>query len=77
MPPTIVDGERWYAGYPGFRDARLDVPDNWFEVTETAADWLARMDAASVWWGSAADGGRVLTITARTPRRDLTALSSA
>jgi glycosyltransferase involved in cell wall biosynthesis len=28
-PQVVADGERWYAAYPGFRDARLDLPDDW------------------------------------------------
>ena len=76
VPPTIVDGDRWYAGYPGFRDPRLDMPDRWFDVSDTAADWLARLDAISVGWETCDDGVRALTITARSPRRDLASLSS-
>lgn len=75
VPPTIVEGDRWYAGYPGFRDPRLDLPDRWFDVSD-AADWLARLDATSVSWEPSDDGGRALTITARSPRPDLAALCS-
>ncbi|MFY1669932.1 glycosyltransferase family 2 protein [Plantactinospora sp. WMMB334] len=76
VPPTIVDGERWYAGYPGFRDPRLELPDDWFDVSGAAADWLARLEAVSVDWETCADGERALTVTARTPRRDLASLTS-
>ncbi|MEO3926540.1 glycosyltransferase family 2 protein [Micromonosporaceae bacterium B7E4] len=76
VPPTIVDGDRWYAGYPGFRDPRLDLPDAWFDVSDTAADWLARLEAVAVSWETCDDGERVLTVTARTPRRDLASLTS-
>jgi poly(ribitol-phosphate) beta-N-acetylglucosaminyltransferase len=77
VPPTVVDGDRWYAGYPGFRDARLSVPDNWFDVTDAAAEWIAKLDAMSVSWQSLDAGGRALTITARSPLTELTALCSA
>ncbi|GAB3975245.1 glycosyltransferase family 2 protein [Plantactinospora veratri] len=76
VPPTIVDGDRWYAGYPGFRDARLEMPDRWFDVSDTAADWLARMDAVDLAWDTAPDGSRGLTVTAHTPRRNLASLTS-
>ncbi|MGX7671864.1 glycosyltransferase family 2 protein [Plantactinospora sp. DSM 117369] len=76
VPPTIVDGDRWYAGYPGFRDPRLDLPDAWFDVSDTAADWLARLEAVAITWETCEDGERALTVTARTPRRDLASLTS-
>ncbi|MFY1691505.1 glycosyltransferase family 2 protein [Plantactinospora sp. WMMB782] len=76
VPPTIVDGDRWYAGYPGFRDARLAMPDRWFDVSDAAADWLARMDAVDLRWETAPDGSRGLTITAHTPRRNMASLTS-
>jgi glycosyltransferase involved in cell wall biosynthesis len=76
VPPTIIDGDRWYAGYPGFRDPRLNMPDEWFEVSGSAADWLARLEAIVATWGTCPDGERALTVIARTPRRDLVALAS-
>ncbi|MEQ4303020.1 glycosyltransferase family 2 protein [Plantactinospora sp. B6F1] len=76
VPPTIIDGDRWYAGYPGFRDPRLDLPDAWFDVSDTAADWLARLEVVAVTWETCDDGERALTVTARTPRRDLASLAS-
>ncbi|MEE6259012.1 glycosyltransferase family 2 protein [Plantactinospora sonchi] len=76
VPPTIIDGTRWYAGYPGFRDPRLDMPDEWFDVSETAPDWLARLEAIVATWDTCPDGERALTIIARTPRRDLIPLTS-
>lgn len=76
VPPTIEDGDRWYAGYPGFRDPRLDLPDRWFDVSDSAADWLARMDAIDLEWETGPDGARGLTVTAYTPRRNLISLTS-
>ncbi|WP_319458451.1 glycosyltransferase family 2 protein [Micromonospora sp. RTP1Z1] len=71
IPPAVVEGDRWYAGYPGFRDERLGMPDRWFEITDTAADWIARLDTISV----ALDGNRALSVTARSPRSDLPRLA--
>lgn len=76
VPATVVEGDRWYAAYPGFRDPARDFPDNWFEVTDSTADWLAKFDVTSIGW-EGSDSGRILTVTARSPRPDLLALSTA
>jgi len=74
IPPAVVDGDRWYAAYPGFRDARLALPDSWFEITDVAAEWIARLDAVSVAWESGGDGRRAIVVVARSPRPDLSEL---
>ena len=76
VPPTITDGDRWFASYPGFRDGPTALPDSCFDVTESAVDWMAKLDATSVEWESGDDGERMVTITARSPLPDLTALCS-
>ncbi len=63
-PPVVVVGDRWYASYPGFRDPERGLPDDWFDVTDDAANWLAKLDATAATWGSAADGRRILVVTA-------------
>lgn len=73
IPAAVVDGERWYAGYPGFRDPQLQIPDCWYEITDTAADWVARLDTVS----AAFEGSRALLVTARSPRPDLPELASS
>lgn len=70
-PPVVEDGGRLYASYPGFRDPARRLPDSWFDITDKAADWLARLDVVKVVWGSAPGSGRVLTVTARSPVPDL------
>ncbi|MEU6142529.1 glycosyltransferase [Streptomyces sp. NPDC047081] len=35
-PPFVVEGERAYARYPGFRDARVGVPDRVYELVGEA-----------------------------------------
>ncbi|MEU9506138.1 glycosyltransferase family 2 protein [Micromonospora sp. NPDC048170] len=72
IPSAVVDGDRWFAGYPGFRDPRFDIPDAWFDVTGSAADWIARLETVSV----AFDGTRALAVTARSPRPDLSTLAT-
>jgi glycosyltransferase involved in cell wall biosynthesis len=61
-PAVVVEGDRWYAAYPGFR---AGLPDAWFDITAVAADWAARMDATGIAWEFDADGARVLSITGR------------
>jgi glycosyltransferase involved in cell wall biosynthesis len=63
-PPVVVDGDRWYASYLGFRDPERGLPDAWFDVTDDAANWLAKFEATAATWGSAADGRRILVVTA-------------
>jgi glycosyltransferase involved in cell wall biosynthesis len=63
-PPVTADGDRWYARYPGFRDPAVGRPDDWFDVTGDAANWLAKLDATSVAWGSGPRGRRALLVTA-------------
>lgn len=76
VPPAVVDGDRWYAGYPGFRDPRLGFPDEWFDITAAAPDWIARLDVVSVKWATTGGGARSLVVTAHSPRSDLAALCS-
>jgi glycosyltransferase involved in cell wall biosynthesis len=75
VPPTVLDGGRRYAAYPGFRDADRALPDSCFDVT-TAGDWAAKLDATAMAWETDERGDRVLTITAHTPVADLSALGA-
>jgi poly(ribitol-phosphate) beta-N-acetylglucosaminyltransferase len=70
VPDTVIDGDRRFARYPGFRDPTRQLPESCFDVT-TASDWPAKLDATSIAWGSVGRGARVLTVTARTPVPDL------
>jgi poly(ribitol-phosphate) beta-N-acetylglucosaminyltransferase len=69
VPPTVVEGDRWYAAYPGFRGP-WGLPDECFDVTGTA-DWAAKLDATALAWRRAADGRRVLAVRAHTRRSEL------
>lgn len=74
-PPVVAYGDRWYADYPGFRNPRLGFPDEWFDVTATVPDWIARLDVVSVNWTASGEGGvRSLVVTAHSPRPDLVEL---
>jgi GT2 family glycosyltransferase len=76
VPPTVVDGGRRYAAYPGFRDPTRGLPDACFDVT-SAVDWPAKLDATGLAWETDENGDRVLTVTADSPVPDLTALGAA
>ncbi|MEV1147262.1 glycosyltransferase [Micromonospora sp. NPDC049799] len=73
VPATVVDGDRRYAAYPGFRAPGRSVPDSCFDVT-TAPDWAVKLDVTALAWETDARGERILAITAGTPVPDLTAL---
>jgi glycosyltransferase involved in cell wall biosynthesis len=57
VPPTVVERDRWHAGYPGAH------PGGWADVTDVRADWLAKLDAVEVSW----EGGHTLAVTTRSP----------
>ena len=44
VPPMVVEDGRWYAAYPGFRDAAAGLPDSCFDVTQVAAEWAEMVD---------------------------------
>lgn len=69
-PSIVVENGRWYASYPWFRDASRKMPDDWFDVTDNAVNWLAKFETTAVAWESGV-GRRTLTVTARSPVRDL------
>ncbi|MFC4145022.1 glycosyltransferase family 2 protein [Micromonospora mangrovi] len=74
LPPMVLQDDRWYAVYPGFGDPRSGLTDEWFELTNPAARWLARLDAVSIGWTVDGAGERVLRLVARSPRPDLAEL---
>ncbi|MFW3459588.1 glycosyltransferase family 2 protein [Streptomyces microflavus] len=40
-PPFLLEGDRAFASYPGFRDAGVGLDDLWYEARETVAGRLA------------------------------------
>ncbi|WP_430479583.1 glycosyltransferase family 2 protein [Streptomyces sp. P11-1] len=40
-PPFLLEGDRAFAPYPGFRDAAIGLDDRWYEVREPVAGRLA------------------------------------
>jgi glycosyltransferase involved in cell wall biosynthesis len=72
-PPTLAEGGRRFAGYPGFRNG--SASDAWFDVTDLGARWSARLNATAVSWVSDRSGVRALEIVAHSPL-DLSALGA-
>ncbi|SCG14418.1 Glycosyltransferase involved in cell wall bisynthesis [Micromonospora echinofusca] len=70
VPPTVVEGARRYAAYPGFRASHGRLPDDVFDVTD-AVDWLARFEVTGIGWDRDADAGPALVLDLRTPLPDL------
>ncbi|WP_019871514.1 glycosyltransferase family 2 protein [Salinispora oceanensis] len=65
LPEVVVEDDRWYACYVGFRDPSLGYPDEWYDITGQAAKVMAGMDATGLEWGRDASGARALGVTAR------------
>jgi poly(ribitol-phosphate) beta-N-acetylglucosaminyltransferase len=76
VPPTIVDGGRWFAGYRSQQANGSVSPQPWQDVTDAAAHWLARLDVTQIRWESVG-GARCLTVTARSPWPDLAQRSTS
>jgi glycosyltransferase involved in cell wall biosynthesis len=65
-PPSVVEGDRWYAAYPGFRDS--DLSDSCFDVTNAVSEWVSRFDLRSA---RVAPLGSVVALTVRSPLPDV------
>jgi glycosyltransferase involved in cell wall biosynthesis len=65
-PPSVIEGDRWYAAYPGFRES--DMPDSCFDVTNVSAEWASRFDLVSA---RVAPFGKVVAVTVRSPLPDV------
>ncbi|ROT33940.1 glycosyltransferase [Micromonospora sp. HM5-17] len=76
VPATVVEGQRRYAAYPGFRDPGRRLPDSCFEVT-TLPEWSAKLDVTEATWETDEQGERVLTLDASSPVPDLAARGAA
>ncbi|TDC40243.1 glycosyltransferase [Micromonospora sp. 15K316] len=72
---TVADG-RWYAHHVGFRDPAFGYADDWYDVTDRAAEVLAKLTATRLAWGRDAAGARALVVTARSPFAVLSELAA-
>ncbi|MBT3073693.1 MULTISPECIES: glycosyltransferase family A protein [Streptomyces] len=56
-PPFLLEGDRAFAPYPGFRDAAVGLDDRWYEVREPVAGRLAAgTELESAAWEQEGDG---------------------
>ena len=65
LSPLVIDGERSYVAYPGFRDPQRCFPDEWFDATEQMRQITHQAAPAQVAPGRTADGRRALVVTWR------------
>lgn len=75
-PPTVREGDRWYAGYPALWTS--PATRHAYEVTGRLPDWAARLDVVGVRWvrpaPRPAGGGPALELTIRPVEPELRAL---
>jgi glycosyltransferase involved in cell wall biosynthesis len=69
--PVLVDGDRHYLAYPGFRDGRLGFPDEWFDATDRFVPTPHQDGTATVRWGRNATGQRAIVVGWRSTLDDL------
>ncbi|HEU4349037.1 MAG TPA: glycosyltransferase, partial [Actinoplanes sp.] len=62
LSPVIPDGDRYYVGFPGFRDPARGFPDEWFDGTAHVRRLLHQTGPAEVRWGRTEDGRRALVV---------------
>lgn len=66
-PPFVLEGDRAFARYPGFRDLNATLPVHWYEVIGEGV--IGRLKAGtkttSVRWEKDPEGAPVLAVTAR------------
>jgi hypothetical protein len=62
LAPVIADGDRYYIGFPGFRDPDRSFPDEWFDGTAQVKHLLHQTRSADVSWGRTGDGRRALVV---------------
>lgn len=65
-PPIVIEGDRAYVAYPGFRDERIGLLDACFAAGENLTKRIAKgVETTSVAWDGDAAGRRYLAVTAR------------
>jgi poly(ribitol-phosphate) beta-N-acetylglucosaminyltransferase len=73
----IPDGDRLYAGYPGFRDPTHSHPDAWYLITDSPNETIAhRLTLTGLAW-KRHHHGTALAITAHSPDRPSTVTAAA
>lgn len=62
LAPVVAEGDRLYAGLPGFRDPARGFPDAWYDASAAASGLLRQTGHADVRWTEAEDGRRLLRV---------------
>jgi hypothetical protein len=62
LKPVIVEGDRRYLAWPGFRDPALNFPDRWFDGTARFVPPRHQAGPATVHWGRNRSGERALVV---------------
>ena len=65
LSPVVIDRDRSYVAYPGFRDPQRCFPDEWFDATDQMRQLTHQAAPAQVAPGRTADGRRALVVTWR------------
>lgn len=77
-PPLVIDGDRVYSAYPGFRDERLGLPDSCFAIKGYVTRRIAEgVRTTAAGWSAHGAGRRTLTVTVRTALTGPSALDAA
>jgi poly(ribitol-phosphate) beta-N-acetylglucosaminyltransferase len=50
LTPPVVDGDRWFAALPGFRDPGRRFPDSWFDLTPDLPRLAGNVRATKLSW---------------------------
>ncbi|WP_328462409.1 glycosyltransferase [Actinoplanes sp. NBC_00393] len=51
LGPLVIEGDRYYVAFPGFRDPAKDFPDAWFEATAGESSAAVQREPATVTLG--------------------------
>jgi len=73
LSPITRSEDRYYIGYPGFRDAARGFPDEWFDATHQLRSKAHQDGPAKLRWGRTADGRPALMIEWHSALTDLDA----
>ncbi|HEU4348328.1 MAG TPA: glycosyltransferase [Actinoplanes sp.] len=65
LAPVVIDGDRTYVAYPGFRHSERGFPDEWFDATEQLREPFHQDSPAQVGLGRSADGRPTLVFSWR------------
>ena len=62
LKPIRSEGDRLYAGLPGFRDPASGFPDAWYDASDAIDELIRQIGRADVRWARDAGGRRILRV---------------